>query len=242
MPAVMQQVLAGSYASGVPDIEYTYLGAESSTSTSAPSYTFNYSDIDQPEDASRYIIGVFCFDSATNSPTVSGITVDGVAATLHINRMDPSGTREKGLCIFSCLKQTGSSTSIIVTFSQTAAVSYVMRAYAAINVESETPVDIIDSFDDEVTSIAGTIDVEDGGLIIAGAHGLSASNQSMPGGSGFTIDSALRSTSATGWAQLAGSHLATVDELGRALSTSPWRNSVGTGENVQIQFGAISLR
>lgn len=241
MAAVSHMAIAGSFASGLADVAYTYLGAETSTSSSAPSYTFNYSSLGQSPDASRYIIGVFCFDSATNSPTVSGVTVAGVAATLHVNRMDAYGTREKGLCIFSCAQATGTTSAIVVTFSQTAAVSYVMRAYAAINISSATPLGTISTFNTNVTSLGGNIATEDGGLIIAGGHGLSAVGETLPGATGFTVDSVLRSTSDTGWAQLAGSHLATSTEASRALNSTPWYSST-TGPSPHVQFGAVSFR
>lgn len=241
MASVSHMALAASYVSGLPDVEYSYLGAETSTSSSAPSYTFNYSSLVQPENASRRFIGVFCFDSATNSPTVSGITVDGVAATLHVNRMDAYGTREKGLCIFSCAKPTGTSAAVVVTFSQTAAVSYVMRAYAAININSGAPLGTVSEFDEDVTSLGGSIATEDGGIIIAGGHGLSAVGETLPAATGFTIDSVLRSTSATGFAQLAGSYLATSTEASRALNTTPWYNSI-TGPSPHVQFAAVSFR
>lgn len=156
MHLLHQQVMSANVGGGGgADAEVSFLQT-AFDNASASTYTFASQNLGTA-DSGRYIV-VGC--SGRVGSAISSITVAGATATI-VETTNPGGANIYGLAI--AYVPTGTSGDVVITFGSTQARCGIAM-WRLVNLDSATPHDTLSAVGNDPT---GTIDVPDGGVLIA---------------------------------------------------------------------------
>lgn len=158
----------------------TFLQAETPQLSSVATYTFTSVNLG-PAAADRYVVVVPSNAVGVSGRTLTGVTIGGSAATLHVNANIVSGANTAICAIAGLLVPSGTSANVVVTFSGNMNTCY-LRTYALTGLLSTTPTaQKATTNASSGLSISDVINIAANGILIFGAQSSSTGSYTMSG-------------------------------------------------------------
>lgn len=146
---------------------YTYAGAPARQTLNS-SFTFSAAAIGSAETTRYVVVAVLMSTTATNF-AISGVTIDGNAATHHVTDAGSGTTAGARAALYGLAVPSGTTADIVVTFAGSVS-NCQIAVWALYDLASTTPADTgNDSGGNGDTSATATLDVPAEGILIAPA-------------------------------------------------------------------------
>jgi hypothetical protein len=159
------------------DVSFT---DSTSSASDLTTYTFSGRAIGAADSTRRVFACIHWATTGSVTGTVSSATIGGVAATVHVEASETGGATRYGTAIISALVPTGTTADIVFTISA-ACIRAGVGVFRMVNETNTTPHDTASDIVLTGTVLSGTIDILDGGTLIASCYlgGLAASTQTI---------------------------------------------------------------
>jgi hypothetical protein len=218
----------GGVSTPPPSVEFLQ---RTEDTTNLTNYSFAGQNLGA-EDTTRRIVVVVHWGQSVNTRTLNSATINGVAATIHVQNGGSAATR---CAIISALVPTGTSGTIALAFSGACDRANI-SVFRALNETSGSPTDFEN--DTSVTSglLSVAIDVPAGGWVVAGIIHNTTAGSSWTW-TGAVEDYEIVSGDAAGIHYTAAHQNDLAVQTGRTVSTQCTTTSVSNGTLVAITWG-----